>query len=157
MRRIICIITLLPLFMACRLCPPIQSAIHERLGLGSIEWPSNVITIAFSTSLNSPPPNIRPAVTLSVRRGVLSRDGQKRAITFIETTSNETASRERRRQLITVGAGNSFSTTEQPARARTVVQYRTPARLATGRGDQFGALRRRRGGPVSPRRQSGHV
>lgn len=54
-----------------------------------IKWPSPTITIAFSTSLNQPPSNIKAGSdVLGAARRALSNWSQNSDIRFIETTSN---------------------------------------------------------------------
>ncbi len=120
MRRILCIITLaaIVLWPAASVRP---YSLQFTNGSASVQlkWPSNVITIAFSTSLNSPPPNIKAGSdVVGAARRALARWSEAGDITFVETTSNEQLVGNDGVNLITVGVGNSFSTTEQPGRAR---------------------------------------
>lgn len=84
-----------------------------------LKWPSDVVIIAFSTSLNSPPPSVKAGSdVVGAARRALARWSEAANVNFVEATSGEQGVGNDGINLITVGAGNGFGDPEQPGRVR---------------------------------------
>ena len=94
---------------------------YERSGVFQIKWPATTLTFALSSSLNSPPANIRPGsdVVGAARRALL-RWSEAASLQFNVVNSAEELVRQDGVSLITVSASNAnlFSNPDQPGRAR---------------------------------------
>ncbi len=118
-------ITFLILCTVITLYGPIESARSYSLqytnsaGSVGLKWPSDTITIAFSTSLNSPSPNIKAGSdVVGAARRALARWSVAANIKFVEVTRSEQLIGNDQVNLITIAPGNSFTDAAQPGRTR---------------------------------------
>ena len=98
---------------------------HDSGGIRAQRWVSNPILVAFSTSLNSPPPNVKTGSDLiGAMRRALQHWSNVADIQFFETTSTaqtiSPANAGDRVNLITVAADNAavFGSSENPGLTR---------------------------------------
>jgi predicted Zn-dependent protease len=90
-------------------------------GTIQIKWPTTTITFAFSSSLNSPPANIRAGSdVVGAARRALQRWSEVSNLQFNVVNSGETTVRQDGVSLITVSQlnGSLFNSVDQPGRAR---------------------------------------
>ncbi len=101
---------------------------RDKDGVVPIRWPANPITIAFSTSLLSPPPNIKPGSdVLGAARRALARWAEAANIQFVEAFSSAQVMSPPGQgdgiNLITVAAENApvFGASDSPGRTRVFI------------------------------------